>query len=271
MEPSDLLPDLGAAGQPAPVRADKADQPVALVDRHQPVAARALRAVDEQRLDVGRHRAQNRVGLLERRPRVELEQRLGRAHRARVVGHDAALGAVVEEERHLDGQAQLRPRDVVHREVGDRQPPVGHQAVDGPGTPAGGRTGSSRPGTRTAARGCAGPAGGGARGAIGALHSSQRSSAASRSVAWRWASRRSREEPSGLVVTATTPAPPAPPSRGRRRRPAAARARGARPRRRGSAPPGERRSARRSPRRSAPRRPGGRRPATARTPGTSGR
>src|SRR5918912_167941 len=38
-EPPDLLPDLLAAGQPAPARADQSDEPVALVDRHEEALA----------------------------------------------------------------------------------------------------------------------------------------------------------------------------------------------------------------------------------------
>src|SRR5688500_20147738 len=61
-EPRYPFPDLGAAGEAAPARADQSDERVAVVDRHDPVPARAAHAVHEQRLDVGLERREPRVG-----------------------------------------------------------------------------------------------------------------------------------------------------------------------------------------------------------------
>src|SRR3954451_10124332 len=72
-EPPDLHPHVAPAGQPPPVRADHADERVAVLDRHDPVATRAERAIHQQALDVLLERAQQRVGRDQPLPRVELE------------------------------------------------------------------------------------------------------------------------------------------------------------------------------------------------------
>src|SRR5919206_3539316 len=51
-EPPDLLPDLLAAGEPAPARADQSDEPVALVDRHEEALAGPPHPGDGQRPDL---------------------------------------------------------------------------------------------------------------------------------------------------------------------------------------------------------------------------
>src|SRR5665648_742387 len=89
----------------------------------------AARAVDEQRLHVLLERAQDRVGALDRVPRLQRQQRLGRPHRARIVGDDLPGTAVVEEERHVHRDPQLRPLHVIECEALQRQAAVGHQAV----------------------------------------------------------------------------------------------------------------------------------------------
>src|SRR3954451_7514731 len=96
-EAPDPLPNLLASREAAPARADQADELVALVDRHQEVLARAERAIDQQRFDVRRHVEQHGVRVLQLRPGLEPEERLRRAHRARVEGHDSLLERPVEE------------------------------------------------------------------------------------------------------------------------------------------------------------------------------
>ena len=87
------------------------DQPVALVDRHEPVVARSPRAIDEQRLDVGLH-ASRAPGW---RPRSHCQasssqQGLRRAHRPGIERHHPLGGRAVEEERHVHRDVQLLPR-----------------------------------------------------------------------------------------------------------------------------------------------------------------
>src|SRR5204862_2475876 len=81
-EALDLLPDLAAAGEAAPARADHRDQAIAVVYGHDPVPAPAAGPVDQQRLDVVLKRAERRVVPLVLLPRGELEPRLCRANRA---------------------------------------------------------------------------------------------------------------------------------------------------------------------------------------------
>ena len=76
-----LAPAVEALPQPAEV----ADELVARVDRHEEALRSPAVAVgaDEEGLDVGRQRGERRVGGDDLVPRVEREQRLGRAGRAR--------------------------------------------------------------------------------------------------------------------------------------------------------------------------------------------
>ena len=177
----DLAPDLLAAAEPAPARADQRRRGVALVDRHEPLPARAARAVDEQRLDVGLHAREHRVARLELVP--------GRAARAATPSRPSGSGSrrppgpparAVEEERHVDRDPQLAPRRVVQREAVEPQPAVGHQPeCPPPAAPRSNRSEQARQAhsssraSRSSRWRCSG--------AIGAPHISQRSSAASRS------------------------------------------------------------------------------------------
>ena len=162
-EALDLVPDLTAAGEAAPVRPDQPHQRVALVDRHEPVIAGAARAVHEQRLDVGLQLAEHGVSLLQLGPGSQLELRLGRTHRARVEGDHALRRGVVVEERHVDRDVQLVPQPVVELEVRQSQAPVGHQPVVVPGRRRRGRTAGCTAGTCSAARAWRGRAGAGGR------------------------------------------------------------------------------------------------------------
>src|SRR5947209_6326374 len=56
-----LAPDRRAPGHAAPVRADQADQLVALVQRRQVVRALYVHAIDQERLDVRFHAAQDGI------------------------------------------------------------------------------------------------------------------------------------------------------------------------------------------------------------------
>src|SRR4051794_40442370 len=129
VEAADRLPHLTAAGEAAPARADQPDERVAVVDRDEEVLPGAARAIDQQRLDVRHERVQHGVARLELLPRLEGQQRLRRAHRTRVEGADAVRRGVVEEERHVDGQPQLLPQQVVEREAVEPQPALRHQPV----------------------------------------------------------------------------------------------------------------------------------------------
>src|SRR5437763_10302315 len=124
-----LLPQLPAAGESAPMGAHQPDERVAVVDRHEPVRAGAARTVHEQCLDVGRHRGEYRVGPFDLRPGVELELRLRRTHRARVVSDHAAGIRVMEEERHVNRNAQPLPLEVGELELQETEPPLWHQPV----------------------------------------------------------------------------------------------------------------------------------------------
>src|SRR4051812_24475674 len=134
-EALDLLPDLAAAGEAPPAHADQSYQRVAVLDRHEEVVPRTARAVHEERLHVRLELAQHGVRALDLLPRVEVEQRLGRAGGARVVRDDSSRVRAGGEERHLDRDPQLLPRHVVELEAGQAKPPVGDEPV----MPAAGR------------------------------------------------------------------------------------------------------------------------------------
>src|SRR5204863_2414000 len=89
-EAVDLLPQLPAAGEAPPARADDPDERVALVDWHEPMRARAPRVVHEQRLHIRLHRGEHRVRAFDLGPCLELELRLRGPHRPGVVRHHPA-------------------------------------------------------------------------------------------------------------------------------------------------------------------------------------
>src|SRR5436190_773909 len=128
-EPSDLLPHLAASGQPLPARTDHRHEPVALVDGDDEMPAGAAGAVDKKGLDIGLHLAQHRIGSLERIPRLESEQRLGRSQGTRIEGADPSYVRAVEEVGHLDRDAKLLPGDVVELEPFQAIGTVGDQLV----------------------------------------------------------------------------------------------------------------------------------------------
>ena len=66
--PATRLVDRRAAGDALPALLDQPDEPVALVDRHDRVAARVAEAVDDQRLRVGLEALEHRVARDERVP-----------------------------------------------------------------------------------------------------------------------------------------------------------------------------------------------------------
>src|SRR5437764_5826978 len=61
-ETIDLAPHVLAAAEAPPPGSDHSHQPVAVLDRNKPHPARALDTVDEQRLHVGLHGGQHRIG-----------------------------------------------------------------------------------------------------------------------------------------------------------------------------------------------------------------
>ena len=158
----DRFPHLFPAAQPPPPCPNEARQAVAVLDRHDEVLPRAARAVDEERLHVGLQGVEDRVVADEVLPGLELEQRLRGAHRTGVVGlHPLGL-ARPEEERHLHRDPKARPGRVVHHEVLELQPAVGHEPVVAPRHPRpAARRAACTPGTRTSARVRTGRAGGG--------------------------------------------------------------------------------------------------------------
>src|SRR2546423_4405934 len=116
-EAADLFPGLGAPGEPAPVHADQANQPVAVIDRHAVMLADSIDAVDEERLDVRLQLAQDGVLLLDRHPRIETDERLGGPGGARIERHHPAGGAAAKEESEADRDAQGVPPVVVETHV----------------------------------------------------------------------------------------------------------------------------------------------------------
>src|SRR5262245_63386804 len=98
----DVTPCLRAAVEASPASADDAGQLVADVDRDEEAleAVAAAQSVDEDRLDVGLHLLQDRIGLDEVLPGLEREQRFGRARRARIEAHDPAERRVAKQECH---------------------------------------------------------------------------------------------------------------------------------------------------------------------------
>ena len=105
-------PGLLAAVEPAPDRAQRADQLVAAVDRHQEgrrVAGGAVGHAHDQRLDVGGEGAQHGVGVHDAVPGAERELALGGAGRPGIEGDRAAQLGVGEEERQPDRDLQLVP------------------------------------------------------------------------------------------------------------------------------------------------------------------
>ena len=83
---------------------------------------------DEERLDVGLEGADERALLRQLAPRLEREQRLRRAGRARVEGDGPVQVTLPEEERHADRHLQRVPLGVGELEVRVVQVPVGHGA-----------------------------------------------------------------------------------------------------------------------------------------------
>src|SRR5271155_3222990 len=55
----DFLPYLRPPGEPTPVHADQADQPIALIDRSDEVLCRRTHAVDQKGLDIRLHLLQS--------------------------------------------------------------------------------------------------------------------------------------------------------------------------------------------------------------------
>src|SRR6185437_4995740 len=104
-EGADLLPDLAASSQAAPVPADAADQRVAGVDRDPVVLVDPAPAADEERLGIVLQAARaGEAGVLglDACPGVERQEGLRGPRRARVHGHDALVARASEEERELD-------------------------------------------------------------------------------------------------------------------------------------------------------------------------
>src|ERR1051326_3296767 len=99
-----LPPDLRAARKAAPVHSDEADEFEALVNRRDVVFARAAHAVDEQRFRVRLQLFEHGVGAHKVFPRVEREQRLGRARRTRIESNDLPRVAAAVEEGHAGGE-----------------------------------------------------------------------------------------------------------------------------------------------------------------------
>ena len=153
-EARDLLPDLARRRSGRASACGSARRARSSRRSGRASAARAPRArLTSSASTSGSSVAQHRVRRLERRPRLELEQRLGRAHRARVEGAHAPGRRAVEEERHVDRDAQVGPRDVVELEVVEPQPAVGDEPVVARRPPRRGRTAACTAGTRTSARG----------------------------------------------------------------------------------------------------------------------
>ena len=88
-EAVDLLPDLLAAGEAAPVRAEDAHEAEALVNGST-IIARAGETVDEQGFDIGLKLIEHRVARDDGIPVLEVERRLHGAAGAGILGDDAS-------------------------------------------------------------------------------------------------------------------------------------------------------------------------------------
>src|SRR5262249_15554653 len=88
----------------------------------------APRAVPGTRLDVRGGGPEEGIRLLEPPPRLERQQRLGGARRARIERHDPAEGRVEEEEGDANGNLERVPLGLAERERGRVEMAVRHGA-----------------------------------------------------------------------------------------------------------------------------------------------
>src|SRR5438132_69245 len=109
----DALPDLLAAGEPAPAAAEDADQAIALVDGNEIVLAGGADAVHQERLYVPLQL--QGIEARDLLPGVERDERLGGARRPGVERRHSGSGA--QEEREPDGESQRIPLSVAELEV----------------------------------------------------------------------------------------------------------------------------------------------------------
>ena len=192
------------------------DERVAVVDRHEPVPARAARAVDEQRLHVGLERAEHRVRLAPARSTPR-----GRAATPSPPsgpGSTPARGRPRSCRRRTPSRPAGAARPRRRRRARSRRSAGGGRGRAGSGgrprRPPSGRTAASTGGTRTSARACSTSSRWRWSGAIGALHRSQCSSASSRSRARapRHALQRRRARRGHAVAPSATRATPSAPT-----------------------------------------------------------
>src|ERR1700733_7018524 len=116
-ECADFAPHFGAAGKPAPVRADQSDQLVTLIDRHQIIfrsdtGSVVPDAIDEQRGYIRLHHFQDGIGLLNVHPRFQRQQRFGGPGGAGVERDHSSVWRALEEESHVNGNHQPVPLSV---------------------------------------------------------------------------------------------------------------------------------------------------------------
>src|SRR5215204_5083204 len=128
-EPVYLLPYLPPSAEAPPVHPDKTDQAVALVHRDEEVLSGPPDPVYEERLNVTFHPLQHRVLGFEFLPGIQLQERLGRSHGARIECHDPLCRRAVEEDSHVDRDSQALPLRVLHLEVFEEQVAVWYEPV----------------------------------------------------------------------------------------------------------------------------------------------
>src|ERR1700730_6506420 len=133
-EASNLLPDFGSAGQPAPVSTNQAHQFVTLVDVKQ-IILRSSKSADmsnpvhEQSFNISFHFLQHRISILNVRPSLERQQRLGRPSRTWIQSDDPFIWCTTEEKSHADGNHQAVPLGLGETKICQRKNPSGNALV----------------------------------------------------------------------------------------------------------------------------------------------
>src|SRR5215468_1007221 len=128
-EVGDALACLRAAVKAAPVQAHPPGQLVAGVDRHEEMLDVLAGAVDEDRLHIRCHRAEQRMTGREPVPGGQVKPALGRARRARVEPGHLVRARAAQKECHPDGDLQFLPLGRRHGPVRIVEIAVGHGPV----------------------------------------------------------------------------------------------------------------------------------------------
>src|SRR5579872_347477 len=125
----DRFPHVLAPRKSPPLRANQPNQPVAFVDGHDEIFVWTTQPIHQQSLDIARHLLERRILLHNLPPRIRVHMRLRRASRAGIKRRWLGRIPAAAEERHVDGNRELLPLRVVHREIAQRSNVCGNAPI----------------------------------------------------------------------------------------------------------------------------------------------